>query len=121
MYLSSSSWSFCCCALSAAPLESALLPSERSQLCLEWTSAMHKGTLTGTYNQNKHMLIYSKPAPRLCGSESSASTSNSQRHAILPVNVIVFMHAVKLQLKATQQVLNHDPQVMIEDPGPKTG
>lgn len=38
-----------------------------------------------------------------------------------PVDVVVFMHAVQLQFKATQQVLDHDPQVMIEDPGAKTG
>lgn len=39
----------------------------------------------------------------------------------LPVDVVVFMHAVKLQFKATQQVLDHDPQIMVEDPGAKTG
>lgn len=40
---------------------------------------------------------------------------------LLPVDVIVFVHAVKLQLKATQQVLDHNPQVVVEDPGAKTG
>lgn len=27
------------------------------------------------------------------------------------------MHAVQLQFKATEQVLDHDPQIMVEDPG----
>lgn len=27
----------------------------------------------------------------------------------LPVDVIILMHAVKLQFKATQQILDHDP------------
>lgn len=39
---------------------------------------------------------------------------------LLPVDVIVFMHAVKLQFKATEQVLDHDPEVMVEDPGAET-
>lgn len=34
-----------------------------------------------------------------------------------PVNVIILMHAVQLQFKATEQVLDHDPQIMVEDPG----
>lgn len=57
--LFSSSWSFCCCVLSAAPQESSPLPSERSRLGSEWTSAMRTGTLTGTCSQeNKHILIH---------------------------------------------------------------
>lgn len=39
----------------------------------------------------------------------------------LPVDVVVFMHAVKFQFKSTQQVLDHDPKVMVKDPGAKTG
>lgn len=34
-----------------------------------------------------------------------------------PVDVVVLMHAVQLQFEATQQVLDHDPKVMVEDPG----
>lgn len=40
---------------------------------------------------------------------------------LLPVDVVILMHAVKLQFKATQQVLNHDPQVMIKNPCAETG
>lgn len=31
------------------------------------------------------------------------------------------MHAVKLQFKTTQKILDHDPQIMVEDPSAKAG
>lgn len=34
-----------------------------------------------------------------------------------PVDVVVLVHAVQLQFEATKQVLDHDPQVVIQDPG----
>lgn len=34
-----------------------------------------------------------------------------------PVDVVVLVHAVQLQFEATEQVLDHDPQVVIQDPG----
>lgn len=40
--------------------------------------------------------------------------------AVVPVDVIILMHAVELQLKAAEQVLDHDAQVVIEDPGAQT-
>lgn len=40
---------------------------------------------------------------------------------VVPVDVIILVHAVELQLKATEQVLDHDAQVVIEDPGAQTG
>lgn len=43
--------------------------------------------------------------------------SNNLKCALSPVDVVVLMHAVQLQFKATQQVLDHDPKVMVEDPG----
>lgn len=36
-----------------------------------------------------------------------------------PVDVVILVHAIQLQFKATQQVLDHDPEVMVEDPGAK--
>lgn len=41
--------------------------------------------------------------------------------AVVPVDVIILVHAVELQLKAAEQVLDHDAQVVIEDPGAQTG
>lgn len=36
---------------------------------------------------------------------------------LLPVDVIILMHAVQLQFKAAEQVLDHDPEIMVQDPG----
>lgn len=34
-----------------------------------------------------------------------------------PVDVVVLVHAVQLQLKAAEQVLDHNPKVVVKDPG----
>lgn len=39
---------------------------------------------------------------------------------VLPVDVVVLVHAVQLQFEAAEQVLDHDPQVVIQDPGAET-
>lgn len=36
---------------------------------------------------------------------------------VSPVDVVVLVHAVQLQFEAAEQVLDHDPQVVIQDPG----
>lgn len=36
---------------------------------------------------------------------------------LLPIYVVVLVHAVKLQFKATQKILDHNSKVMIKDPG----
>lgn len=36
--------------------------------------------------------------------------------ALSPVDVVVLVHAVELQLKATEQVLDHNPQAVVENP-----
>lgn len=52
----------------------------------------------------------------LCQPDTPVRASN-KLCVLSPVDVVVLMHAVQLQFKATQQVLDHDPQVMVEDPG----
>ena len=44
-----------------------------------------------------------------------------QMGTFLPVDVVVLVHAVELQFEATEQVLDHDPQVVVEDPCAQTG
>ncbi len=49
------------------------------------------------------------------------SVYSSKIICVIPVDVIILVHAVELQLKAAEQVLDHDAQVVIEDPGAQTG
>lgn len=60
----------------------------------------------------------------VCLGEFAPLSKSEQQPSVcvlLPVDVVVLMHAVQLQFKATQQILDHDPQVMVEDPGAETG
>ncbi len=49
------------------------------------------------------------------------SVYSSKIISVIPVDVIILMHAVEFQLKAAEQVLDHDAQVVIENPGAQTG
>lgn len=75
---------------------------------------MRTGTLTDTYT--------------LTHTHTSQSSVHME-HALLehtcvrssPVDVVVLVHAVEFQLEAAEQVLDHDAQVVVEDPGAQAG
>ncbi len=81
---------------------------------------MRTRTLTGTCSQTQ--TLTGEPNWQTGSLCIPVRASNKQTTNMLsPVDVVVLMHAVQLQFKATQQVLDHDPQVVVEDPGAKTG
>lgn len=82
-------------------------------------SALLRVDISHAYRNSDRYLRNNEP---LVGSlERSCRGYEATRLSGVPVDVIVLVHAVELELKAAEQVLDHDPQVVVEDPGTQAG